>query len=97
MGGFTREWRPKEMTRAGSFNGLGVVSGEEITRFVCMDFWAPYSLFLLIRMSSFLLVHEGHFHLRKQVYLPLSGKKDQGVLPASSIFSNFFSLRYSTY
>lgn len=58
------------MTRAGSFNGLGVVSGEEITRFVCMDFWAPYSLFLLIRMSSFLLVREGHFHLRKQGYLP---------------------------
>ena len=48
--------------------GLGIISNEEVTRknessltkFACTCFLAPYSLSLVIRMSSFLLVHGGH-------------------------------------
>lgn len=70
-GDFTREWRLKEVTRAGNFysfreqhicedRGSSRRIRVSLTRFVGTDFLAPNFPSLVERMSSFLLVQGGY-------------------------------------
>ena len=83
---------------------LEVVNGEEVTMktrvsltsFVCTDFSAPNSPFLVVRMSPFLLV-QGKYFSHGSLMICFSEKGLRGCqndFPDSAAFSNFFSLRY---
>lgn len=75
---------------------LGVVSGEELTRFVYTAFSALNSLSLVKKMSSFLLDREGIFHTRDLVPVFRGTKEGQGILLTSAV-SQVISIQNNLY